>query len=324
MISSLDGHLRDVAIPRLADSTIVVFASRLRPSVGWFDAGWDWCSSRCRSTGSRRASSDRWVLRTVSTKHRSKHSFRSLTDHHLRSWLGRNRTGWFGSRTGCSTARQRGRPRVTSHAERGSARPSDDARAPRGRAAGHRWSRELQVARRPLVQRAARGWHRFARPGRGLGASGTSRQDPVGEATLRRRIADHVYERARQGNSRSSADLQHLVVDPDVRWGFSADIGSRYRIDEVRDGDVEHIGGVLHAVGLNDWWDVTSVFFREHPEFVGVARDGQGGVGGYYVAVSPGNAPEAAERVRRSGRGCVTYVKRCGRTAPCYGVRPST
>ena len=41
MISSLDGHLRDVVIPRLADTTIVVFASRLRPSVGWFDAGWD-------------------------------------------------------------------------------------------------------------------------------------------------------------------------------------------------------------------------------------------------------------------------------------------
>ena len=53
---------------------------------------------------------------------------------------------------------------------------------------------------------------------------------------------------------------------------------------------------MLHAVGLNDWWDVTSVFFREHPEFVGVARDGEGGIGGYYVAVSPGNAPEAAER----------------------------
>ena len=40
---------------------------------------------------------------------------------------------------------------------------------------------------------------------------------------------------------------------------------------------------------------MTSVFFRDHPEFVGIARDRDGGVGGYYVAVSPGNAPASAE-----------------------------
>ena len=120
-------------------------------------------------------------------------------------------------------------------------------------------------------------------------------RDPVGEGAIRRAIADHVYERALAGQFSLSADLQHLVVDPEVRWGFSADIGSRYRIDTVRTGDIEYIGSLLHAVGLDEWWDVTSVFFRDHPEFVGVARDRDGGVGGYYVAVSPGNAPPAAE-----------------------------
>ena len=41
MVSSLDGWLRDVVIPGLPDTTIVVFASRQRPSVGWFEGGWD-------------------------------------------------------------------------------------------------------------------------------------------------------------------------------------------------------------------------------------------------------------------------------------------
>jgi hypothetical protein len=120
-------------------------------------------------------------------------------------------------------------------------------------------------------------------------------RDPVGEGAIRRAIADHVYERALAGQFALSADLQHLVVDPEVRWGFSADIGSRYRIDMVRDGDIEYIGSLLHAVGLDEWWGVTSVFFRDHSEFVGIARDRNGRAGGYYVAVSPGNAPAAAE-----------------------------
>ena len=40
MISSLDGWLREVVIPDLRDSTLVVFGSRQRPSPGWFEGGW--------------------------------------------------------------------------------------------------------------------------------------------------------------------------------------------------------------------------------------------------------------------------------------------
>ena len=120
-------------------------------------------------------------------------------------------------------------------------------------------------------------------------------RDPTGEGALRRRIADFLYERALAGQFSLSADLQHLVVDPDVRWGFSADIGSRYRIDELRPGDIEIIGSILHSVGLDEWWEITSAFFRQHPEFVGIAHDGDGRIGGYYVAIGPGNAPAAAE-----------------------------
>jgi hypothetical protein len=119
-------------------------------------------------------------------------------------------------------------------------------------------------------------------------------RDGSGEGTLRRSIADHLHRKALSGRAGISMELQHLVVDPTVRWGFSSDIGRRYRIDSVRAGDADRVGNVLHSVGLDDWWAVTRVFFDDHPDLVGVARDPEGGVGGYYVAVAPSNAPPTA------------------------------
>jgi hypothetical protein len=86
------------------------------------------------------------------------------------------------------------------------------------------------------------------------------------------------------------------VVDPNVRWGYSADVGSRYRIDVVRRGDAEQIGSVLEAAGFGEWWRAGEPFFLERPEFTRVARDAQGRIGGYSVSVSPASAPEFAER----------------------------
>jgi len=41
MVSSLDNRLRELIIPELPELTIVIMASRQRPSIGWFDGGWD-------------------------------------------------------------------------------------------------------------------------------------------------------------------------------------------------------------------------------------------------------------------------------------------
>jgi hypothetical protein len=120
------------------------------------------------------------------------------------------------------------------------------------------------------------------------------RRDPTGEATLRRRVADHLYQRALTGQFSLSNDLQHLVIDQTVRWGFSLDVGSRYRIDSVRPGDATAIGEILRAAGVGAWWDLTEVFFTDHPECTGVVRDRLDNVGGYYVAVSPIDPPQAA------------------------------
>ena len=120
--------------------------------------------------------------------------------------------------------------------------------------------------------------------------------DPVGEGALRRRIADHLHRRAIAGNVAMSTELQHLIVDPTVKWGYSSDVGRRYRIDRLRAGDVDAIGTILHAVGQGAWWDVTRVLVERHPELVSVARDPTGRVGGYAVTVTPRNAPPPAQR----------------------------
>src|SRR4029077_6408993 len=55
--------------------------------------------------------------------------------------------------------------------------------------------------------------------------AGLRGRDPTGGGDARRGVSDVLYERALAGQFALSAGLQHLVVDPNVRWGFSADIG---------------------------------------------------------------------------------------------------
>src|SRR5204862_7903284 len=66
------------------------------------------------------------------------------------------------------------------------------------------------------------------------------RRNPELERDLRRRIADHLYERALQtGSMMLSIDLSHLVDDPAVRAGFSWGGSARYHLEAVRPGDAE-------------------------------------------------------------------------------------
>ena len=120
------------------------------------------------------------------------------------------------------------------------------------------------------------------------------RRDPVGEGNLRRRIADHVHRRAVAGQFGLSADLQHLVVDQAVRWGLLVrhrqSLPGRHRPPRRRRPDRRGDGRRRRR----RWWATTRVYFDEHPQLAGVARDRDGKVCGYYVAVSPDNAPPLA------------------------------
>lgn len=296
MISSLDGWLREVVIPDLPESTIVVFGSRLRPSPGWFEGGWG-ALFESMPLGGLDTAELRVIAKAsgvdgaeVDAVVRQAHGSPLAVTLGSHAGLGGSVTDLADRLLGHEVDSDRYRilsvaaiARVTTPELLEAVQPGTDGHEAYKWLADRSFSEPLAdgVALHALVADAVRNVLRD--------------RDPTGEAALRRGIADFVYERALAGQFALSADLQHLVVDPDVRWGFSADIGSRYRIDELRPGDIETIGRILAAVGLSEWWAITSVFFREHPEFVGIARDVDGGVGGYYVAVSPGNAPPVAE-----------------------------
>ncbi|MEX2196377.1 MAG: ATP-binding protein [Thermoleophilaceae bacterium] len=119
-------------------------------------------------------------------------------------------------------------------------------------------------------------------------------REPEREREVRRRIADHLHARATQGRLILSIELAHLVDDPVIRWGYSWEGSSAYRIDDLRPGDAEDLAARL---GERDpvWWDSARPFVEGAPERVAVARDATDRLVGYMIAVTPRNTPAFAE-----------------------------
>ena len=122
------------------------------------------------------------------------------------------------------------------------------------------------------------------------------RRDPERERVLRRRIADHLYERAVDGRPLLSIDLAHLVESESIRWGYSWEGSVQHRIDDLRPGDAERMEKLLTRWGHREWYVQSRLFFEQSPQRVAVARDPQDRLCGYQVAVTPKNAPAFAER----------------------------
>jgi hypothetical protein len=120
------------------------------------------------------------------------------------------------------------------------------------------------------------------------------RRDRERERELRRRIVDHLYTRAQQGDSLISIEMAHLIENPAIKWGFGWEGSVDYRIDDVRPGDAERVAELLRTRNLDEWWRLTRRFFDEAPERVAVARDAQDRLCGYLVCMSPATAPEFA------------------------------
>ncbi len=296
LISSLDSHLREQVIPDLPDTTVVVFASRQHPSRGWYEAGWDAVVHTI----------ELGALTPVDAFALAR-SHGVVDDHDASELVGRSHGSPLalvvGAEAGPSSS-------VAELAERLLGNEVDASR--------YRILSVAAIARVTTPELLADvlgdgdphdsykwlGDRSFSEPLmdgltlHALVAEAVRQQlrarDPNGDAALRRRIADHLHRRAVAGQHGLSTDLQHLVVDPTVRWGLSSDVGNRYRIDSVRPGDADTIGAILSSVGVEEWWNVTRVFFDMHPECAGVAREANGKIGGYYVAVSSGNPPAAA------------------------------
>lgn len=295
LVGSLDGHLRSSLVPSLPDSSIVVLAGRTRPGPAWFDGGWDAVSLTIEISGIGYADAAALVRHHGLSDERVDEVVRRSAGSPLALVIAAH-AGGAGSMAdlldrllGAEAEPQRARilgvaalARVTTPELLEAVLPSADPHE------SYKW-----LADRSFVEPLADGVALHALVAQSIRDSLRDR-DPSGEAVLRRRVADYLYQRALAGQFSLSTDLQHLVIDQTVRWGFSLDVGSRYRIDSVRPGDAEAIGAVLQSAGVGGWWELTKVFFTDHPECTGIARDRDDKVGGYYVAVSAVNPPPAA------------------------------
>ncbi|UGS34792.1 AAA family ATPase [Capillimicrobium parvum] len=133
-------------------------------------------------------------------------------------------------------------------------------------------------------------------------------RSPEREAELRRRIADHLHDRALAGNPWLLVDLAELLDNPTIRWGFGAEASVDLRIDHLRPGDVQALRGPLLRRGKAEWWPPTRDLLQRAPERVVVARDRRDRIAGYTIAVTPDNAPAAAETDAVLGR-CLAYAR---------------
>jgi hypothetical protein len=130
------------------------------------------------------------------------------------------------------------------------------------------------------------------------------RSDPQYERELRRRLADHLYERARLGERHLLAELSDLIDDPRVRWGLGMESRADAYADIVRPGDVEAAESGIEDADQS--WPLVRRWFVESPQHrrcSGVGRRGSGGrpsSGACPIAGTPG---EGRDIPRRSAAG---------------------
>ena len=132
--------------------------------------------------------------------------------------------------------------------------------------------------------------------------SDLKRRRPEHERDLRRRIADHVHDRAARGDIRLLADLADLVDNPALRWGMGAEGSVRHRVDALREEDIPELERRLRGrIEMGEeawraWWEPTERLLREAPDRALVVRDPAEGLCGLSYAVTPENAPKVAEQ----------------------------
>jgi hypothetical protein len=307
-MSAHDSHLRGALLPRLPAEAIVVLATRRQPGPGWFSGGWEHVvldrSLAPMSTGEADA-----LLAARGVREPEQ---RAATVEWAR-----------GSPLALALAAEAGGVPAGALADEGppgvadqllqrllDAQPEGDERNVLAVAAlAHVTTAELIAASLPGIDgERAFAWlleHPSAEPlregvmlhdlvGRVLRAD-LRRRTPELERYLRRRLADALYARAAGGGfMRFTRDLQDLVRDPAIRWGFAWDASGRYRIDSPRAGDVDAIAARGGRAALA-WLHSAQRYFAEAAERVTVVRDQDDTIAGYGISVTPANAPPFAE-----------------------------
>ncbi len=117
------------------------------------------------------------------------------------------------------------------------------------------------------------------------------------ERELRRRVADHLHRRAIAGEPGLCVDLAALSENSALRWAFGAEGSVTHRIDDLREGDLPRLRELMvrRFGGETVYWEKMMPLLEAAVERIVVARDRDDRLEGIAIAVTPGNAPGAAE-----------------------------
>jgi len=306
-LAALDGHLRRHLLPRLPADALVVIASRHAPGRSWFSAGWDHVvldlplsplgaddadallAVHGVTDAGRRAAAVAWArgspLALVLVADPSvaipagpnADAPPAVVDALLRRLLDSQPEG-----DGRAVLAVAALARVTTPALLAEVLPDVDA------ARCFAW-----LCEHPSAEPLGDGVTLHDLVGRTLRADLRGRE-PELERDLRRRLVDALYARgAVDGLLRLTLDLQHLVQDPAIRWGFAWDPSGKLRIDARRLGDADAIAA-RSGRAARVWLADARRWFDEAPERVTVIRDEDDVIAGYGIAATPANAPAFA------------------------------
>lgn len=310
-LAGLDGYLRSRFVPALPEDAVVLIGGRGRPDAGWFAGGWEHVvrevplggltQEESRELLCRSGLRDRGIAERLVAWAQGSPLALSLGAHSAQPADGTPAVGPPLDADSLSalvarlvdreadTDRRRvlavaALSRVTTPQLLAEVLPDADGDE------AFRW-----LASRSFAEPLADGLALHALVAEALRAE-LRRRDPAGEMRLRRALVDRLYERSRGGQIALSVDLAHLVTTDAIRWGYSWDAGSRYRVDAVQAGDGARVRDLLAARGQEAMWALAEPFFAEAPGNVGMIRDRSDRLIHYLIAVTPDNAPPAAHR----------------------------
>ncbi|ADB51313.1 ATP-binding protein [Conexibacter woesei] len=330
-MTALDGYLRGSVVPALPERALVVIAGREAPGRGWLEGGWESVAVQLELSGlSVEEAQELLALQGVHDERQARELVRWAQGSPLALALaGDDALGARGADASSARPDDVERPELVRALIRRLAETEIDgphlgplAVAAIARATtidllrdvlpdtdavqGYMWLRARSFTE-PLGEGIA--LHELVR--KALRAD-LRRRDRERERDLRRRIADHLYARARAGQQLLSIDLAHLVENEAIRWGFSWEGAGEHRIDEVRDGDAEEVRRLLGERHVPERWPLAAPYFAAAPERIAIVRDLSDRIRGFELSVTLANAPAVSAEDPLLG----PWLEHARRTAP--------
>jgi hypothetical protein len=308
-VAGLAGYLRRGLLPSLPESAVVVIAGRGDPDARWFEGSWEGLVTELELT----AMAPREAAELLAAQGVSDARTEAIVGWAEGSPLalalaadaaGRD-SGWLPQPVAQTPELLRPMIRRLIEDERGDVRWSALAVATTARVTTPELLRDVlpdeseeafaQLQRLSFTEPLADGLtlHELVR--RALRAD-LKLHEADRERDLRRRIVDHLYRRASDGEPLLVIDMADLIEDPIIRRGFGWRAARTHRLDDVWPTDIPEIAAQMHARGLGDLWLLAERFFLESPEHVAVVRDGEHRPQAYLVCVSQRHAPTWVEQ----------------------------